>query len=386
VPTDDDEKPDGGAEKSDEETPTSEDGKDEERPTVAPPFDPISFAKGILDSAPPSSVRGPSWQGGPPSGQNPHTKATPVGGIRAPMPTYSDPAALEEARRKSLEAIAGKGSALSVVNARVPSNIPPPATKPAGAGAPLKFESLSSMNAVDAEWAQLEAETRPPPPGQNPEDFDIPSTRSPGADLSRLGAIARGSAPPEEPIPTVPPVIASPIIDSGPPSEKPNDKQTAPPPAFVAEEPDPFASPKAVPAEEKKPAAKKSIREEGPPTEQEMNDRVSLGDYTGALAIAEKLLASDPGNVAVQACAENCRTVLRQMYVTKIGPLDRVPTVAVPRDQLRWLSIDHRAGFVLSLVDGVSSLEMILDVSGMPELDTLRILSELAQQRIIAFR
>jgi hypothetical protein len=58
----------------------------------------------------------------------------------------------------------------------------------------------------------------------------------------------------------------------------------------------------------------------------------------------------------------------------------------VPRDQLRWLSIDHKAGFVLSLVDGVSSLEMIIDVSGMPELDTLRILSELAQQRIISVR
>jgi hypothetical protein len=58
----------------------------------------------------------------------------------------------------------------------------------------------------------------------------------------------------------------------------------------------------------------------------------------------------------------------------------------VPRDQLRWLSIDHKAGFVLSLVDGVSSLEMIIDVSGMPELDTLRILSELAQQRIISLR
>ena len=58
----------------------------------------------------------------------------------------------------------------------------------------------------------------------------------------------------------------------------------------------------------------------------------------------------------------------------------------VPRHQLRWLSIDHRAGFVLSLVDGVSSLEMILDVSGMPTLDALRILYELMQQRIISFR
>ena len=117
-----------------------------------------------------------------------------------------------------------------------------------------------------------------------------------------------------------------------------------------------------------------------------MNDRVALGDYTGALAVAEKLLVDDPDNKAVIACADSCRGVLKQMYVTKIGPLDRVPTVAVARDQLRWLSIDHRAGFVLSLVDGVSSLEMILDVSGMPELDTLRILSELTQQRIITLR
>ena len=45
---------------------------------------------------------------------------------------------------------------------------------------------------------------------------------------------------------------------------------------------------------------------------------------------------------------------------------DRVPVVMVAREQLRWLSIDHRAGFLLSHVDGVSSLEMILDVSGMP--------------------
>ena len=74
------------------------------------------------------------------------------------------------------------------------------------------------------------------------------------------------------------------------------------------------------------------------------------------------------------------------MYSARIGPLDRVPFVAVPPEQLKWLSIDHRAGFVLSHVDGVCSLEQILDVSGMPTLDALRILYELAQQRVIAFR
>ena len=74
------------------------------------------------------------------------------------------------------------------------------------------------------------------------------------------------------------------------------------------------------------------------------------------------------------------------MYAARLGPLDRVPLVVVPRAQMRWLSIDHRAGFVLSLIDGSSSIEMILDVSGMPKLDALRILHELVQQKIVSFK
>ena len=118
----------------------------------------------------------------------------------------------------------------------------------------------------------------------------------------------------------------------------------------------------------------------------EMRDKFSLGDYSGALSVAEALLGDDPAHPEALRYAENSRAVLQKMYTARIGPLDRVPIVVVPRDQLRWLSIDHRAGFVLSLVDGVSSLEMVLDVSGMPLLDVLRILYELVQQRVIAFR
>jgi hypothetical protein len=156
-------------------------------------------------------------------------------------------------------------------------------------------------------------------------------------------------------------------------ARKESDEATSPPP--------PLDAPEGA-ATTKKPSA----RREEPPSVKLMNDRVALGDYTGALDVAERLLAADPNDEAASACADNCRSVLKQMYAARIGPLDRVPHVAIPRDQLRWLSIDHRAGFVLSLVDGVSSLEMILDVSGMPELDALRILADLAQQHIITLR
>jgi hypothetical protein len=118
----------------------------------------------------------------------------------------------------------------------------------------------------------------------------------------------------------------------------------------------------------------------------EMNERFSLGDYTGALEMSELILAEEPGNPQAAECGANCRSVLEGMYTARLGPLDRVPLVVVPRTQMRWLSMDHRAGFVLSLIDGQSSVEMILDVSGMPKLDALRILHELVQQKIVAFR
>ena len=117
-----------------------------------------------------------------------------------------------------------------------------------------------------------------------------------------------------------------------------------------------------------------------------MRERFSLGDYSGALEIAEAILARDPVNAEALRCDEECRAKLVHMYTARIGPIDRVPMVVVAREQLRWLSIDHRAGFLLSHIDGVSSLEMILDVSGMPLLDALKILCELSQQRVITFR
>jgi hypothetical protein len=118
----------------------------------------------------------------------------------------------------------------------------------------------------------------------------------------------------------------------------------------------------------------------------EMKERFSLGDYSGALVVAEALLDDDPEHAEALKCAAACQKVLEQMYTTRIGPLDRVPFVAVPTEQLRWLNLDHRAGFVLSHIDGQCSLEQILDVSGMPTLDALRILFELVQQRVVAFR
>jgi hypothetical protein len=63
--------------------------------------------------------------------------------------------------------------------------------------------------------------------------------------------------------------------------------------------------------------------------------------------------------------------------------LQSVPLLAVAPDRMRGMQLDHRAGFILSHVDGVSDVETILDVSGMASDEALRILNDLAQKGII---
>lgn len=324
------------------------DETDGDRPTVSPPFDPATFAL-----AKPSPARGTPLV-------DAHTHATPPQGTaqqslvelsRASLPPGEKDKKTADAEVNPLVHDQGAPDSIGALAAQKLPSLGAPRIE-----MPPKKESFSAFNAVDREWAQLEVATRPPPADAPDEDPILEISHDAGTgshlELDDLHDLHGTEESPTAQVPLVEEVKAAPT----------------PPPPEVVKSPTPA------------PAAKK------PPTEREMNDRISVGDYSGALEIAEALLAEDPAHNAARACADNCRTVLRKMYAARIGPLDRVPSVAVARDQLRWLSIDHKAGFVLSLVDGVSSLEMIIDVSGMPELDTLRILSELAQQRIISLR
>ena len=120
------------------------------------------------------------------------------------------------------------------------------------------------------------------------------------------------------------------------------------------------------------------------PALSEVRDLYATGDYSGALVMAESVLQTEPHHTLARRYAEHCRHVLEQMATSRLGALDQVPHVAVESDRLRWLSLDHRAGFLLSLVDGSLSIEELLDISGMPRFEALRILCDLLDQNVIA--
>jgi len=118
----------------------------------------------------------------------------------------------------------------------------------------------------------------------------------------------------------------------------------------------------------------------------EMADRSALRHSTGALSIAELLLGQRPDDEHARRYAEGSRQRLAQFYTARLGPLDRVPDVAVPESEIRWLGLDHQAAFLLSRVDGRSTVEEILHVVPMPHLDALKSLVELLDERVISLR
>jgi hypothetical protein len=120
-----------------------------------------------------------------------------------------------------------------------------------------------------------------------------------------------------------------------------------------------------------------------PSSREQMRQRFELGDFGGALVLAEGLLEENANDQVARQYANSCTEMLRQMYQARIGDGSSVLRLAVTPDQLRSLNLDHRAGFLLSCIDGYSSIDEILDVSGMQTLEALRMLYELVQEGIV---
>ncbi len=71
------------------------------------------------------------------------------------------------------------------------------------------------------------------------------------------------------------------------------------------------------------------------------------------------------------------------MYESKIGDFSRIPRLTMNNHELIWRNLDASAGFIVSRVDGMSSFDDIIDISGLPRFETCRILSSLLQDGII---
>ena len=112
-------------------------------------------------------------------------------------------------------------------------------------------------------------------------------------------------------------------------------------------------------------------------------DLQELDDHSGAMELilrAQELAPMDP---EVRQLREKSEQTLLAMYESKLGQLELVPRVALKEDEIIWLNLDHRAGFMLAQIDGQASFEDLFAISGMSRLDTARILAQLVEEGVI---
>lgn len=117
-----------------------------------------------------------------------------------------------------------------------------------------------------------------------------------------------------------------------------------------------------------------------------LSELYALSDFSGALELAETRLAANPNDTEAQRYAQDCRRVLIKMQLSRLGSLQQVVELALDASELQWLTIDHRAGFLLSLIDGLSTLEDLLDICGMQRLEALQIFADLVEQKVVRLR
>jgi hypothetical protein len=115
-----------------------------------------------------------------------------------------------------------------------------------------------------------------------------------------------------------------------------------------------------------------------------LTDKFFGGDHAGALAIAEELVSRRPDDSSANDFADECRRMIEKGYLERIGgSVARVLRLAVSIQELHRHALNHRAGFLVSRVDGQSSIDALLDVGAMPRLEALGIIAELLESGVL---
>lgn len=112
-------------------------------------------------------------------------------------------------------------------------------------------------------------------------------------------------------------------------------------------------------------------------------DLLELDDHSGAMDLILRALELAPHDPEIKKLREKSEQTLLAMYESKLGGLDQVPHVALKEDEIIWLNLDHRAGFLLAQIDGQVRFEELFAISGMSRLDTARILAQLVEEGVI---
>ena len=97
-----------------------------------------------------------------------------------------------------------------------------------------------------------------------------------------------------------------------------------------------------------------------------------VGFRERAVDLGERFVERHPTHADAKLFVEECRTLLENQIAKQL-PLERAVVLRVPLEQIEGL--DARTAFLLSRVDGRTSIDDLADLASMPRIEALRIIA-----------
>jgi hypothetical protein len=107
------------------------------------------------------------------------------------------------------------------------------------------------------------------------------------------------------------------------------------------------------------------------------------GEHEQALFLLGRLLEIAPLHPEATRLSADCRGALERQCLSTIGSESAILVAAVSPEELKTFGLDNVSGFLLSLMDGATNVEAILDISGLPRLLALRHLRNLLERGVV---
>jgi len=105
---------------------------------------------------------------------------------------------------------------------------------------------------------------------------------------------------------------------------------------------------------------------------EDAHEALRCEDLESALDLFQMAAQLDPDRFEIEGYVDLVRSHLLKRYRERIGDPRVVPKLLVAAGEVRRFNLAADAGFVLSLVDGSTSFEQLVSLSGMAAFDACR--------------
>ncbi len=107
--------------------------------------------------------------------------------------------------------------------------------------------------------------------------------------------------------------------------------------------------------------------------------------FVEAYHCVEEVAAADPGAFGLVAVRKQIHEVYGRILEARLAPLDRRVSLAIEPNAIYGLGIDPKTMFLLTQVDGYTTIAELIDVSGLSLIQTCETLLSLLERQVLSF-